>query len=295
MLFRHHRLAIYALFITRPYLGYAQSNNSTLVVSEDGNCGATSNQTCLNSVFGNCCSSKGYCGSTTDYCGAGCQSDFGDCSTNSSYISANGNCGATDPDHQICIGSTFGSCCSEKGFCGSTSAYCGTGCQSDYGTCGGENSTVSTSPASQSFSPTAGTPTPTRGSALTSSSQATSAPESASHNTMTGTTAFKAGMGVLGGVLGLTLIGVVVFLLQRRKRGQQGRVDITTNHNKTKHFPDTMSEAPVSSRSELSIDPSPQPPVPPKAFELSTQRLSRAELDTKSSGSTAIELPSDRP
>ncbi|KAK9790389.1 putative Chitin deacetylase [Seiridium cardinale] len=47
----------------------------SLVVSTDGNCG--SGFTCADSTFGNCCSQHGWCGSTTDYCGDGCQPDFG--------------------------------------------------------------------------------------------------------------------------------------------------------------------------------------------------------------------------
>ncbi|KAJ8132863.1 hypothetical protein O1611_g759 [Lasiodiplodia mahajangana] len=43
---------------------------STLVVSTEGNCG--SGVTCQGSRFGNCCSVNGYCGSSIDYCGVGC-------------------------------------------------------------------------------------------------------------------------------------------------------------------------------------------------------------------------------
>jgi hypothetical protein len=43
----------------------------------DGSCDTTT--TCQGSIFGNCCSQYGWCGSTVDYCGAGCQSNFGTC------------------------------------------------------------------------------------------------------------------------------------------------------------------------------------------------------------------------
>ncbi|EJT74935.1 hypothetical protein GGTG_08773 [Gaeumannomyces tritici R3-111a-1] len=46
-------------------------------VSDDGTCGT--GVTCMGSEFGNCCSSSGRCGSTDDYCGAGCQTPFGQC------------------------------------------------------------------------------------------------------------------------------------------------------------------------------------------------------------------------
>jgi hypothetical protein len=47
----------------------------------DGACGGTTGQTCLGSVFGDCCSEYGYCGNTAVYCSAGCQSAFGTCTT----------------------------------------------------------------------------------------------------------------------------------------------------------------------------------------------------------------------
>ncbi|KAI9649729.1 hypothetical protein NHQ30_002310 [Ciborinia camelliae] len=51
-----------------------------LKVSMDGNCGGDgTGQTCKGSSFGNCCSQAGYCGSTGDYCGMGCQANFGVC------------------------------------------------------------------------------------------------------------------------------------------------------------------------------------------------------------------------
>ncbi|KAI1283460.1 glycosyl hydrolase family 61-domain-containing protein [Xylaria sp. FL0933] len=52
--------------------------NKGLAISPNGQCGA-SGFTCLGSVYGNCCSSKGWCGSSLDYCSTGCQSQFGAC------------------------------------------------------------------------------------------------------------------------------------------------------------------------------------------------------------------------
>ncbi|RWA13290.1 hypothetical protein EKO27_g1837 [Xylaria grammica] len=54
--------------------------NKGLAVSSDGTCGASSSGfTCLTSVYGDCCSSKGWCGSSPAYCGEGCQAQFGIC------------------------------------------------------------------------------------------------------------------------------------------------------------------------------------------------------------------------
>ncbi|KAL5391115.1 hypothetical protein PMIN06_008536 [Paraphaeosphaeria minitans] len=52
-------------------------------VSNDATCGGTNKYTCLGSTFGNCCSSAGWCGSTSAYCGTGCQSAYGNCGSNS--------------------------------------------------------------------------------------------------------------------------------------------------------------------------------------------------------------------
>ncbi|KAG6520710.1 hypothetical protein ZIOFF_017770 [Zingiber officinale] len=78
---------------------------------------------------GLCCSQYGYCGSSSAYCGTGCQSQCG----------SGAQCGS-QAGGTLCSG---GLCCSQYGYCGSTSAYCGTGCQSQ---CGG--STPSPSPPS---------------------------------------------------------------------------------------------------------------------------------------------------
>jgi len=48
-----------------------------LEVSKDGTCGRAI--TCSGSRFGRCCSAYGFCGSSADHCGEGCQLDFGEC------------------------------------------------------------------------------------------------------------------------------------------------------------------------------------------------------------------------
>ena len=79
----------------------AASSPSTAAVakkpSSDGTCGGSKGRTCSGSTFGNCCrlvlhitsrsfyllmlesSRYGYCGSSSAYCGSGCQSQFGKC------------------------------------------------------------------------------------------------------------------------------------------------------------------------------------------------------------------------
>ncbi|KAL0934897.1 uncharacterized protein CTRU02_209488 [Colletotrichum truncatum] len=49
----------------------------------DGTCGGESGYTC-NVVWGNCCGAAGRCGSSAEFCGAGCQSKFGQCGTGTS-------------------------------------------------------------------------------------------------------------------------------------------------------------------------------------------------------------------
>ncbi|KAF2463623.1 FAD-binding domain-containing protein [Lindgomyces ingoldianus] len=55
-----------------------------LKVSTDGSCGGTT--TCQGSTFGNCCSQYGWCGSSSAYCGTGCQPAFGTCSGSPSTV-----------------------------------------------------------------------------------------------------------------------------------------------------------------------------------------------------------------
>lgn len=66
-------------------------------ISKDATCGGSKGQTCLNSAFGNCCSSAGWCGSTTAYCGTGCQAGFGNCGTNNGAASSTASSSQTTP------------------------------------------------------------------------------------------------------------------------------------------------------------------------------------------------------
>ncbi|KAL2863281.1 uncharacterized protein BJX67DRAFT_374734 [Aspergillus lucknowensis] len=108
--------------------------------STDGNCGANSDThaTCLNSEFGDCCSEKGFCGSSSLYCGVGCQKEFGTCNDASDLsVSTTGTCGdrarkASDLN-VTCLGSEWGDCCSGSGYCGGNATYCGEGCQGAFG------------------------------------------------------------------------------------------------------------------------------------------------------------------
>ena len=107
---------------------------AALPTSTDGKCGANG-ATCKGSTFGNCCSVKGNCGSTLAFCGVSnlCQPGFGTCTP----VSTDGKCGSASSTGAMCLGSTFGNCCSVKGNCGSTPAFCGTTnlCQPGFGTC----------------------------------------------------------------------------------------------------------------------------------------------------------------
>jgi len=107
-------------------------------VSTDGSCGGSGRKTCSGSPFGNCCSQYGWCGSSGDHCGTGCNSAFGTCSggggsTPSKPVSSDGTCGSQGG--ATCAGSSFGNCCSQYGWCGSTSGHCGAGCDRSSGTC----------------------------------------------------------------------------------------------------------------------------------------------------------------
>ncbi|ORX42771.1 hypothetical protein BCR36DRAFT_264070, partial [Piromyces finnis] len=104
--------------------------DSGKVISTDTKCGkmGSVNYICPNSQ---CCSQKGYCGTTSAYCGVGCQSEFGRCDSGK-VVSTDTKCGRKGSVDYICPNSQ---CCSQKGYCGTTSAYCGVGCQSEFGRC----------------------------------------------------------------------------------------------------------------------------------------------------------------
>lgn len=107
-------------------------------VSTDGKCGTGSatGATCLGSTYGECCSAKSNCGTGLAFCAPtnNCQSMYGTCST----ISPDGKCAGTSSTvGAICLGSTYGDCCSAKSNCGVGPFFCATtnNCQSAYGTC----------------------------------------------------------------------------------------------------------------------------------------------------------------
>ncbi|OUM56316.1 carbohydrate-binding module family 18 protein, partial [Piromyces sp. E2] len=84
---------------------------------------------------GLCCSRYGYCGTSKDHCGVGCQGEFGMCNKSNKSTDKENlpisyyKCGASVG---ICA---KGFCCSRYGYCGKTSEHCGTGCQSEFGQC----------------------------------------------------------------------------------------------------------------------------------------------------------------
>jgi hypothetical protein len=139
--------------ITSTRSSSAAAPGATKKVSTDATCGGQNGFTCQGSTFGNCCSSSGWCGSTSAYCSTGCQPSFGSCGQSSSpvnvpsstrtsssaaaaptkKVSTDATCGGTKGF--TCQGSSFGNCCSSAGWCGSTSAYCSGGCQKSFGTC----------------------------------------------------------------------------------------------------------------------------------------------------------------
>ncbi|CAD0099583.1 unnamed protein product [Aureobasidium mustum] len=83
-----------------------------LAISEDGKCGGSTGQTCLNSYLGDCCSKAGTCGEGAFFCGLGCQKQFGACvpTYKGKLVSQNGMCG-----HDVtCKGSKFGECCGKN-------------------------------------------------------------------------------------------------------------------------------------------------------------------------------------
>lgn len=81
-----------------------------LGVSKSARCGPSFGLTCKDSAFGNCCSSPYYSGSTSAYCGTGCQAGYSTCSSTprSIKVSTDGSCAGNG---KTCLGSKFGDCC----------------------------------------------------------------------------------------------------------------------------------------------------------------------------------------
>jgi len=148
--------------------------DSSNTESNDGRCGKDKGR-CPNNQ---CCSQYGYCGTTTDHCNTGCQSEFGKCNSNgttttvtktttiktttttkittsqtsTTLISTDGRCGQDKgrcPNNQ---------CCSRYGYCGTDDTYCNAGCQPEFGKC---NSTTNTAVVTTT---TVSTSTPTQAS-----------------------------------------------------------------------------------------------------------------------------------
>ncbi|ORX63257.1 hypothetical protein BCR32DRAFT_298491 [Anaeromyces robustus] len=137
-----------------------KANATNGKVSTDGKCGSNGNGTiCPNNQ---CCSKYGYCGTTSEYCGTGCQSAFGKCNGTksntttkkttttkkatttkkttkkttttkkpASTVSTDGKCGSKG-GNKVC---PSGQCCSKYGYCGTTADYCKAGCQKSFGKC----------------------------------------------------------------------------------------------------------------------------------------------------------------
>jgi len=87
-----------------------------------GNTGAGNNlgYTCDGSSP--CCSQNGWCGSNSDYCGTGCQSAFGTCTTStpSDTSTRDDLCGPNNGNKKC----SDSKCCSPLGYCGTGSDYC---------------------------------------------------------------------------------------------------------------------------------------------------------------------------
>ncbi|RKP38557.1 hypothetical protein BJ085DRAFT_4496, partial [Dimargaris cristalligena] len=135
--------------------------------STDGSCGP--NLACPNS---GCCSKFGWCGTSPDHCGTGCQNGpcTGGPSTNTNTntqtntntskppgptaTSTDGSCGPK----LACAGNA---CCSKFGWCGTSSDHCGAGCQNGPCTGGPSTNTNTGGPNTQTNTNTSKPPGPT--------------------------------------------------------------------------------------------------------------------------------------
>ncbi|KAF2001928.1 carbohydrate-binding module family 18 [Amniculicola lignicola CBS 123094] len=97
-----------------------------------------------------------------DYCGSGCQLEFGHCDETKGKASPDGTCGGEVGF--TCEGSKFGQCCSQFLFCGDSSSHCGAKCNEDFGLCSSLSNSLSsvTSNSSETPSSTSKTSSNTR-------------------------------------------------------------------------------------------------------------------------------------
>ncbi|KAK4033361.1 lectin-B [Parachaetomium inaequale] len=95
--------------------GFGTCDSGSGAISTDGVCGAKNGKTWKGSMFGTCCSSGGFCGSTGAHCGQGWEQP-NELLQRVSHV-------------QHPFGGRSG------GFCGTTSGYCESGCQMGYGRC----------------------------------------------------------------------------------------------------------------------------------------------------------------
>ncbi|KAK8256711.1 hypothetical protein IWZ00DRAFT_419267, partial [Phyllosticta capitalensis] len=66
--------------VTSSSASQSSAESSPVSTYPAGSCGVTGGgQTCANAPSGPCCSQYDYCGTGADFCGAGCQSMFGEC------------------------------------------------------------------------------------------------------------------------------------------------------------------------------------------------------------------------
>ncbi|KAF9735095.1 hypothetical protein PMIN03_003943 [Paraphaeosphaeria minitans] len=132
--------------VSRSFPGRAPVKRQNQKYSTDGQCGpAHNNLLCdpASTVYdGKCCSSYGWCGSTTAHCGDGCLS--GDCTSNTTPANPvvsksadaaaprdDGRCGKDFGGATCDAKGAYGGCCSSYGYCGSTDGHClvANGCQ----------------------------------------------------------------------------------------------------------------------------------------------------------------------
>ncbi|KAF2739733.1 hypothetical protein EJ04DRAFT_483935 [Polyplosphaeria fusca] len=120
-------------------------------VSHNGLCG--DGVSCFGSMWGNCCSSAGYCGATEAYCGTGCQLEYGYCDDTKGKISPDGTCGGGNDDEPTVAPTASPTACPEANNTIFTSDNCTNG--TDTSTTIAIATPSNSAPAEISGSPTA--------------------------------------------------------------------------------------------------------------------------------------------
>jgi len=168
--------------------------NSVTPVNNGGNSGTPVNNggnSDCSCGAGLCKSQYGYCGTSDEFCGNGCQ--CGSC-----YSKGSCSCAA-------------GLCLSQYGYCGDTSNHCGEGCK-----CGACLASAATDTQTVKEGDSTNSATVTTTSTETTATTAASGSQSGTSGSQSGTPGWAIGLLTLGVIITILLVATIALIIRRR-------------------------------------------------------------------------------